>query len=558
MAPVTPGSAREVAPVTPGSALDAALLAPGRALDRDRRRTLARRHHTTVAEVNARARALGAPIVEPAPWTEADDLHLTRIWPEFARRQVCEAFPGRSWEAIKRHALGLGLQLGLQQGFVSLTQAAEDEGLTLRELRRILTEEGVEIHAHPRRAQCRARSKRSLAAGARSLQARREAAVAREVASLMEAFGLSMGDAEVRVHETHERSNAIAITRLITDGAKRGDALTDAEARLALAAWGDLRGTLTDEEAMARVLAAGKKGEGRSSPRTQVDPDQVSQAIRRNDLRRSGWRVDGVLVHARETAGEAAKARKISRTQVNAALARAGMLAADAAPRVPLGTGAARKWLREDEGETLEDAQADIEAESLPEAPVMAEGVGMTFALAALSRGHRWYRTEDIDQALQLHAEAVAAERRARHEEKVRSRGESQTAARRRLGASGERFARAMVLGEITKGMRLLPGKAESLLTALSLHEGTAPERPFAELVTTLTTNAKALRAALLRADLIEPRCRAPRATVDAARAALNEFEKARALGARRLAKRDRQLTLFGGDTTTMAKTVAA
>lgn len=89
--------------------------------DRARRACVGR----TARSVQQRALTLGIGCITHRPWSEAEEATLRSIWGgKGGRRALRRALPGRSWEAIERHALRIGLHGREVASMVSATVAA--------------------------------------------------------------------------------------------------------------------------------------------------------------------------------------------------------------------------------------------------------------------------------------------------------------------------------------------------------------------------------------------------------------------------------------------------
>lgn len=88
-------------------------------------------------------------------WTPEEIERLRIMWSSVGRYALLEAFPGRSYEALRRKAQ-LGLKLGDAhiRGTEFITKVAREHGFdggSIRVFRRIMRWAGVEIHGHGRR-----------------------------------------------------------------------------------------------------------------------------------------------------------------------------------------------------------------------------------------------------------------------------------------------------------------------------------------------------------------------------------------------------------------------
>jgi hypothetical protein len=93
----------------------------------------------------ARASKIGAGRGHRA-WRPEDDARLRRLWHDVSERALRAAFRGRTWCAIRTRAIGLGLPLGIPQGYETLRAAAARTGFCPKTLRPLLEAAGVPLY----------------------------------------------------------------------------------------------------------------------------------------------------------------------------------------------------------------------------------------------------------------------------------------------------------------------------------------------------------------------------------------------------------------------------
>lgn len=96
----------------------------------------------TESAIRTRAQDIGVRM--RGTWTPAEDATLRKLWPDTATRHLRAALRPRSWSAIEKRAVALGLG-ARWQGYVSITVAAVALGYNPIALRHLLEREGVRV-----------------------------------------------------------------------------------------------------------------------------------------------------------------------------------------------------------------------------------------------------------------------------------------------------------------------------------------------------------------------------------------------------------------------------
>lgn len=85
-----------------------------------------------------------------AHWTREEEVILRNLWPDTKRRVIKAALKPRTWEAIRRHALELGIANQRFQGYELFQNAAKRLGISHTGLRSLIANMGVKARREVR------------------------------------------------------------------------------------------------------------------------------------------------------------------------------------------------------------------------------------------------------------------------------------------------------------------------------------------------------------------------------------------------------------------------